>query len=218
MSARSQLLTHLAENIQTAVTARPALIAIDGVDAAGKTTLSADLAAVLEGRGEAVVCVSVDGFHNPAATRYARIDEDPAVSYYEDSFDYDALRRHVLEPLRGPSPRLITPALFDHTRDASVTAAPVPVENAIVLVDGIFMGRHELAGAWDYWIYLRVDAEVARARGVARDQVLYGEATEERYRSRFEGGQALYHDAVDPIANADVVIDNTNPDMPEFVR
>jgi uridine kinase len=69
----------------------PARVAIDGVDAAGKTTLADELA----GRLPAAERLSADDFLRPAEERYRQGRESP-VGYYEDSFDHDLLRRAVL--------------------------------------------------------------------------------------------------------------------------
>jgi uridine kinase len=66
---------------------RPALIAIDGVTAAGKTRFADELATLVTG---AVSRISVDDFHRPEAER--RAHGDGPESYYRDAFDYDALR------------------------------------------------------------------------------------------------------------------------------
>ncbi len=211
--------SELAAWIRARSVGKPVLVAIDGIDAAGKTTFSDVLAAMLRNAAAEVVQVSIDGFHNPAHVRYQRAEIAPAVSYYEDSFDYAAFRTLVLDPIRRPGDRSITPQVFDHATDSPVEVEAVDVgESAIVLVDGIFMGRPELAGYWDCWIYLFVEQGAARARGVHRDSVLYGEETTDRYLRRYEPGQALYHTAVNPMANADIVIENTDPAQPEFVR
>lgn len=217
MTGRPGLLARLADCIGATVERRPALVAIDGVDGAGKTIFSRDLATVLRSSGSDVVEVSIDGFHNPADVRYARAAVSPGISYYEDSFDYDAFRRLVIDPIREGGARAIIPQIFDHTSDSPTGRKPHRVgDDAIVLVDGIFLGRPEIAPAWDCWIYLHVEKEVARARGVARDEALYGAATLDRYLTRYEPGQELYHSVADPVANADVVIDNTAPEAPEF--
>ncbi len=54
-----------------------AIIAIDGVVAAGKTTFTDRLSALIVRQGRAVVRASVDGFHNPRAKRSARRKSDP---------------------------------------------------------------------------------------------------------------------------------------------
>ena len=49
------------------------LVAVDGVDGAGKTTFCDELASVLRAQGRAVVRASVDDFHHPRAIRWRRI-------------------------------------------------------------------------------------------------------------------------------------------------
>lgn len=66
---------------------RPALVAVDGVTAAGKTQFAGELAAFVTG---AVSRVSIDDFHRPEAERHAH--GDGPESYYRDTFDYPALR------------------------------------------------------------------------------------------------------------------------------
>lgn len=64
-------------------------IAVDGIDAAGKTTLADQLAELLQaGR------LTVDDFLQPESARYAR--EFTAEGYYHDSFDYNAFRAAVI--------------------------------------------------------------------------------------------------------------------------
>jgi uridine kinase len=69
----------------------PARVAIDGVDAAGKTTFADRLAAHLPGAEQ----LCADDFLRPAEERYRQGRESP-VGYYEDSFDYARLREAVL--------------------------------------------------------------------------------------------------------------------------
>ena len=163
--------------------------------------------------------MSVDGFHHPRAVRYARAEASPAESYYEDSFDYAAFRTLVVDPIRGDGERLITLHVFDHASDSPTDRVQAAVgPSALVLVDGIFLGRSELAAAWDCWIYLDAVPAAARARGAARDQRLYGDETDARYLNRYEPGQALYRAEADPLGNADIVIDNTTPEEPVVIR
>ena len=66
-------------------------MAVDGVDAAGKTTLADELAMLLP--RAARLCA--DDFLRPPEERYRQGRYSPA-GYYEDSFDHDRLRRAVL--------------------------------------------------------------------------------------------------------------------------
>lgn len=69
----------------------PARVGIDGVDAAGKTTLADALATRLPDAER----LSADDFHRSPEERYQQGRESP-VGYYEDSFDHARLRRAVL--------------------------------------------------------------------------------------------------------------------------
>lgn len=69
---------------------RAGRVAIDGPDAAGKTTLADELAGLLDGATR----VSSDDFLNPAEFRYASGRDSPE-GYYQHSFDYAELRAAV---------------------------------------------------------------------------------------------------------------------------
>ena len=77
---------------------RVTLVAVDGVDGAGKTTFGDELSAAITGRH--VIRASVDSFHRPRAQRHARGRESPE-GFYRDSYDYAALERVLLEPIRA---------------------------------------------------------------------------------------------------------------------
>jgi uridine kinase len=72
----------------------PARVAIDGPDAAGKTTLGQELATLIAEQGRTADRISADDFLRPPADRYRRGRESPE-GYYADSFDHAALRAAV---------------------------------------------------------------------------------------------------------------------------
>jgi uridine kinase len=181
---------------------RRVIVAVDGPDAAGKTTLVAELARRLR---RPVQTASIDDWHNPPAIRYRRGRESPD-GYYRDSFDYDTLVRELLRPF------------IDGT--ANVLAHDGRTESAALIVDGVFLQRPELRDWWHLAVYLHVSEEVSLARAVARDAHLHGSRAElvERYRARYLPGQALYRAEAAPLHNADIVIDNSDPDAPRVLR
>jgi uridine kinase len=97
---RGELLDRLAGAIESVITPHPLRVAVDGPPAAGKTTLADELALLLRTRGREVIRASTEGFHLPRAQRYRRGEFSPEANYH-DSFDYDTLRRVLLDPL-GP--------------------------------------------------------------------------------------------------------------------
>jgi uridine kinase len=109
---RTQMLQTLAERITSLPASAPARVAVDGIDAAGKTTLAEELGAVLREQGRVVIRASVDSFHRLRAERYRR-GPTSAEGYYLDSFDYPALRDALLLPLGSSGSRRYRRAVFD---------------------------------------------------------------------------------------------------------
>ena len=97
---RSIGLNELAKRISQIELPHPVRVAIDGVDAAGKTTLANDLAPCIQSQNRPVIRASIDGFHNPSSIRHVR-GELSADGYYNDSFNYDALVKFLLSPPRA---------------------------------------------------------------------------------------------------------------------
>jgi len=211
---REQILVELAQHLVARKLPHPLRVAIDGIDAAGKTTLADELAGQIEDLGRPVIHASIDGFHHPRAHRYRRGPLSPA-GYYEDSFDYDALRANLLRPLGPAGDRRYRPAIFDHRADRPVEA---PWQRAstesILLFDGVFLHRPELRGYWDTSIFLRVTFAEAIRRALQRDMTLFGSADviEERYRRRYFPAQGHYLATCRPEEQATFVVDNENPE------
>jgi uridine kinase len=217
---RIQLLHSLAEMILRVESDHPVRVAIDGVDAAGKTIMADQLADIIQNRERQIIRASVDDFHNPQHIRRKRGDLSPQ-GFYHDSFNYPELIKGLLEPLSPTGDRRYRTAVFDLQQDQPVegaweTAAP----DAILLMDGIFLLRPRLMPYWDLTIYLEVDFTHSMARGTQRDTTFYGslEEAEQRYLQRYIPGQMLYHQAAQPLDKADILIDNNDLEAPEFIR
>jgi uridine kinase len=82
---RSQAIEKLAREIARVRRPHPARVAIDGVDAAGKTTLADELVKPTEALGYKTIRASIDGFHNPRKIRYQEGRNSPE-GYYPPLF------------------------------------------------------------------------------------------------------------------------------------
>ncbi len=80
--ARIETLGRIAPLTRRRLTQATLRVAIDGIDAAGKTTMADELTELLEQAGVPVLRASIDGCHHPAAVRHLRSAERPAQSYY----------------------------------------------------------------------------------------------------------------------------------------
>ena len=215
---RSRCLESLARQILRIERPHPVRVAIDGPDAAGKTTLADELAPMIERSGRPVIRASIDGFHRPRAERLARGPESP-VGYYRDSFDYEAVRAVLLDPLGPGGDRRYRRTVFDYRADET-TAAPfeAAAANSVLIVDGVFLLRPELIGGWDFRVFVAVPFSETRRRAETRDAASIGsaDAVMRRYDARYIPGQQLYFAEAQPQARADAIVDNTDPDRPSL--
>jgi uridine kinase len=188
------------------------ILAVDGPDGAGKTRFADDLALAFDRAGYTVFRASVDDFHHPREHRY-RFGRYSADGYYRDAFDYSLLRRVLLEPFRMGGSTGFQLRGFDLERDAPVESAWVTgPADAILIVDGVFLNRFELRGAWNFSIWLDADPKVRLARMVERDGADPDAKAESN--TRYADAQRLYVRDAHPNTAASAIIDNTDPDAP----
>ena len=215
---RSDLIRNLAGAVCDAVRDYPTRVAFDGVDAAGKTTLANEVAIGLEGCGRQIIRASIDGFHNPKAIRR---QDDSAEGYFRYSFNYPALIDSLLAPLGPNGSRVFRRAVFDFRADTGIDAEQeIATPNAILLLDGVFLLRHELRDYWDLAIFVEADFATTVSRAEVRDSKLFGDVTavRQRYESRYVPGQKLYLEQEQPRQCADFVVINNSFDNPSLER
>jgi uridine kinase len=197
-----------------------ARVAVDGLTAAGKTSFGHELAVVLAERGRVVLRASLDDFKRPwrEAHQYDRVTGD---GYYRNAFDLDAIHRLLLEPSGPEGSGMVALCSIDPVTqiDHHDSLVHLPDEGVLV-VDGVFALREELAAAWDLTIWLSIDPELSIARGVERDAAAEGgrRHAETLHRDRYLAAEQIYIDDVDPVSRADIVIDNTDFAVPVLKR
>jgi uridine kinase len=194
------------------------IVGVDGVDGSGKTTFADSLAQVFREDGSAVFRASMDDFHRPRVERYAMGRRSPE-GFYRDSYDEATLRRVLIDPFRDAHTAGTTGfqlAAFDLARDAPVEARWVTApQDAVLIVDGIFLQRPSLAEIWDRVVWLEVPWETAYARMARRDGT--DPDPDAPSNARWRGGQQLYLDEVRPREAASFVIDNSDHANPRRV-
>jgi uridine kinase len=213
---RLRVLDDLAASIAGTSLKRPLRIAVDGRTAAGKTTLSDELAALIRQRGRHVIRTSIDAFHRPRAERYAR-GRASAEGYYHDARDLAAIVGLLLVPLGPHGDRWYRSASFDLEKDQPIAQEPARApDDAVLIVDGTFLQRPELRDEWDLTIFIKTSAHIAEQRAVGRDANQCGGADVARYlyAARYRGAFDIYDELCAPEEIADVVLDNDKPDHP----
>jgi len=215
------LFNHLSEAILGYQKDSPILVGIDGVDASGKTALADNLADRLEESNRQIIRASIDGFHNPKATRYRKGRNSPN-GYYQDSFNHHLIIDKLLKPLSSGDLKY-KEVVFDYRIDDEVNVPSKKADkDAILIMDGIFLFRPELLHFWDIRVFLDVgfDVTVQRAIKRAKDQESLDSEQEimDQYNCRYVPGQKLYFQEATPQEKADILIDNTNYENPIIVR
>lgn len=210
MDSRAAAIARLAGLVCRDELGHPTRVAVDGVTASGKTTLAGELAAAVAALGRPAVHLTMDGFHHPRAHRH-RLGRTSAEGYYRDAYDFAAFARSVLVPLGPGGDRRYRTAILDLASDQPVFEDQVEAPaDAVVIVDGSFLQRAELADLWDHRIYVDTSLDVARTRGAHRDTALFGgrARAEELYDARYHAACRLYLAEVDPARRATVVVAN----------
>jgi len=189
---------------------------VDGVDGSGKTRFADNLADYLTSKALPVIRISLDDFHNIRDKRYAQGRLSPK-GFYEDSYNYEVFRELVLEPLGMNGDGKYRLAYHDVETDKLLgTPLQQADPNAILIVDGIFSNRNELASYWDYSVFLRVDFETTFQRMAIRDGSKAN--PEDEKNKRYHGGQLLYFKECSPEQRATILIDNRNFGNPQIIN
>jgi hypothetical protein len=126
---------------------RPRVVAVDGRSGSGKSTACARIAAAVPG------------------TAVVHSDD---VAWYHHFFDWaELMAGGVLEPLRRGAAVAFRPPEWDARGRAG--AIRVPADAPLVLVEGVGVGRRELAALVDAVVWVQADRPTATRRGILRD-------------------------------------------------
>lgn len=189
------LAEELTDRIDALTTPRIA-VAVDGAAGATGTGELADaLVDPLRLRGRATLRVSAHDFLRPASLRFEHGRTNPDARY-TGWLDLGALRREVLEPLKGSGN--VLPSLWDAERDRATRAERVPLpEGGVVLLDG----------------------ELLLGAGLAFDLAVHLWLSPAALRRRVPDAWAIpayerYEEEADPSSLADVVVRVDDPRHP----
>lgn len=215
---RKAQIGEVAKHLASMQLARPIRVAVDGITAAGKTTLARELTREIIATGRPAVHISTNDYHNPK--QYRHRNPDGAVGYYNDAYNLQAFADLVLRPLGPEGDRNYVARYHDLSTDAML---PIQFDSlsttTIVVVDGSFLQSAPLAGLWDCVIWVETSFDAAENRAAARDATLFGTSETVRTvcRNRYHAACKLYLAAVDPTSTADIIFDNNEIERPSVI-
>ena len=171
------------------------LVGIDGPGGAGKSTFTQGLAR----RRSDVTVVEMDDFFLPSS---ARLPGETRSKPIGADFDWQRLRAQVLLRLGQGQPGWYQRYDWEHDQVAEWHTVPV---SGIVVVEGVYATRNELAGSYDVTIWLECPPEIRLARSIARN----GERIREIWEQDWMVAEDLYIQHQHPELRADVLSDSS---------
>lgn len=214
------IVEHIINKIKQTKKSKPIIIAFDGVDTSGKTTLAdaIDLSMRKQNVFEPIR-VQIDRFHNPKEIRTQKGDLSPEGFFY-DSFNLSAIYENIINPIKTGTKTIIT-GIYDYRIEQHIEEYRIPINNnSVILFDGIFMHRDELYKNWDLSIFLDISFETVLKRAIKRDIDLFSseENIKKRYLCRYIPGEEIYLNSCNPKKRAHIVIDNNNFEAPKILK
>lgn len=220
LMTRTQLLDGLVALIQTMPRDRPLRLGIDGRSAAGKTTIAEELADRLRSYGRTCIRASIDDFHPPGYKRRAIAGEFTPEVYLREGYDYAAFRRLLLEPLSPGGTRRCRVKFWNSNDDVPFREEWLEVaDDAVLIVDGVFLLIPSLRSLWDFTIWLDVAWTTMLERASLRDVAWIGsvELVRQRYMTGWIPRHQWYEETIGPRELVDIVVDNSDATCPQVV-
>jgi len=181
------------------------LAAVTGIDGSGKGYVAARLAAALRDAGLQAAPVGIDGWLNLPPVRFSA--SDPAGVFYERAIRFDELFSRLVLPLRQ---RRSLELEFDFTEETAREYRRQRVayrDVDVILLEGIYLLKRELAGHYDVSFWIDCSFETALERAIARAQEgLPPEETVRAYETIYFPAQRLHFRRDAPWSAAAAVI------------
>ena len=149
--AKKDVLDALAEEILHNYPSGRVIVAVDGDTSSDASGLADDLATTFRDGGRKAFRASLTNFHRSRAER----GDETAAAYYDGAYDYSLFRRVLIDPFRSAGSTSFVLSGYDEARDMAVQPKWQSAgADAILIVDGQFLNRPELAGLWNYSIWV----------------------------------------------------------------
>jgi uridine kinase len=186
---------------------RAALVAVSGVDGAGKGFVVERLTAELARRGVRAAVAHMDGWLNLPARRFS--EEDSARHFYENAVRFEEMFEGLVLPLRA-NRSIRLEADFTEERASDYRPHVYAFEDVdVILLEGIFLLQPRFLPLYDLSIWVDCTLETALERAVSRSQEgLSPEETVRAYRSIYFPAQEIHRQRDRPEAAADLVFAN----------
>ena len=151
--------TELCEEIESMIgDLKRVIIAIDGMCAAGKTTLANKLKESFSG----ACIVSMDDFYLPFSQRSEAVMAEPG-----GHMDYERFTEEVALPLWKAHP--VSYGVFDCHSQSIVRTVEIPSDASLIIVEGTYATHPSIPDIYDYRLFVKTDSKTQKARVTLRE-------------------------------------------------
>lgn len=183
------------------------LVAISGIDAAGKVFVTEQFANALQNQDVRVATINVDGWLNLPSRRFAK--DNAAEHFYLHAIRFEEMFRQLVLPLRdGRSWRV--EADFAEETDTQYRKHIYQFERIdVILLEGIYLLKRAFQPYYDVSVWIDCSFETALERALMRAQEgLNAEETTRAYRDIYFPAQLIHFERDDPRATATMILPN----------
>ena len=184
-----------------------AVLGIDGLGGAGKSTISEKICKELENNAIHTILLHIDDFIHTRDIRY-NASYPEWQCYYELQWRYDYFIG-IVSRLKSVSNYSHEIELYDKDHDSYFTKSYSVEQKTVLIVEGIFLQRKELQGIFDCMIYIDVPEDVRMSRVLKRDTYIGNEQQiVDKYENRYLPAERHYFKEYCPDRIANFVIRN----------
>lgn len=186
---------------------RALLVAISGIDAAGKGFVSSRIAEALEKRGIRPAVITVDAWLNLPHVRFGT--RDPAANFYEHAIRFDQMFEELVLPLRDHRSINLETDAAEETATTFCKRRYDFHEVDVILLEGIFLLKLTHRFHFDLSIWIDCSFATALQRAITRCQEkLPPRETITAFESIYFPAQRIHLANDSPLAAADVIFRN----------
>lgn len=186
---------------------RAALIGISGIDASGKGYIAGQIADQVRSAGYNTALINIDGWLNLPHVRFH--DDDLPGNFYRNAVRFNEMFESLVLPLKRDRSIRLTADFAEETGKEFRKHNYRFEDVDIILLEGIFLFKRELADLFDLKIWIDCSFETALDRAIERSQEGLSPAeTIKAYEMIYFPAQRMHFEMDDPKAVTDLTFDN----------
>ncbi len=193
--------------LRRSVQDRAALVAMSGIDGAGKGWLAARVSAGLQEAGVNAANLNIDGWLNLPDKRFSRTD--PAEHFYRHAIRFDEMFSQLVLPLRD---RRSVHVEIDYAEETATKYRKhvYDYENIdVIVLEGIYLLKREFNRHYDFSVWVDCSFATALKRALSRGQEgLPPAETIRAYETIYFPAQEIHFKRDHPKQAAALIFDN----------